>query len=164
MLVKGAVLTPCAREKKPLNLQSIWAAETIPQPGDKAALWRPVWRRSHLNVAARTSANSSWVYGLLDPAEASGTAICFSSLGTQRSLWGQQPHIQRSIFYLLSQFSGQLEVKQLPHFSCTPNSLLVEFTSALLQLYSICIIKMSAKEAKKNSFLFRGSSVVKMMS
>lgn len=55
-------------------------------------------------------------------------------------------------------------VKQLPHYSRTPNSLLLEFTSALLQLYNICIIKMSAKGAKKNSFLFRGSSVVKMMS
>lgn len=62
------------------------------------------------------------------------------------------------------QFSVQSGVKQLPHYSHTPNSLLLEFTSALLQLYNICIIKMSAKEAKKNSFLFRGSSVVKMMS
>lgn len=68
-------------------------------------------------------------------------------------------------FYLRSQFPVPLEVKQLPHYSRTQNSLLVEFTSALLQLYNnIHVIKTSAKEAKKNSFVFRGSAVVKMMS
>lgn len=165
VLVTGAAQTPCAKERKTFKFFSPSEQLTrFPTQLTKFPFSRLAQGRTDPSATARPSATSSRLYGRCNPVEAPSTNICFSRLRTQCSLRGQQSPIQRSTFYLLSQFSVQLEVKPLPHYSHTPNSLLVEFTSALLQLYNICITKMSAKEAKKNSFLFRGSSVVKMMS